>query len=116
MAIECKLLDFVINDSGDFKIQMFGIDESRNTYSITIKNYMPFVYIRVGDNWQNAMCDDFMNHLKNSEIGSIKSSYQYVNQYKVVEHKALYGFDGGKYHKFIQIFCKNMNVDLEKTK
>jgi DNA polymerase elongation subunit (family B) len=108
MAIECKLIDFVVNDSEEFRIQMFGIDENRNTYSITIKDYMPFIYIRVGDNWMNAICDEFMDHLKNSEITSIKNAYQYVVQYKMVERKALYGFDGGKYHKFIQIYCKNM--------
>lgn len=108
MTIECKLLDFVVNDSDEFRIQMFGIDEKRNTYSITIKDYMPFVYIRVGDNWPNSVGDDFMEHLKNGENTSIKNTYQYVHQYKMIEKKALYGFDGGKYHKFIQIYCKNM--------
>jgi DNA polymerase elongation subunit (family B) len=106
MAIECKLLDFVVNDSDEFKIQMFGIDESRNTYSITIKDYMPFVYVRVSDQWPQAICDEFMNHLK--EHDNTKNAYQFVEDYKVIERKALYGFDGGKMHKFIQIFCKNM--------
>ena len=45
MAIECKLVDFVVNDSDEFRIQMFGVDDQRNSYSITIKNYMPFAKI-----------------------------------------------------------------------
>jgi DNA polymerase elongation subunit (family B) len=108
MTIECKLIDFVVNDSEEFSIQMFGIDEKRNTYSITIKDYLPFVYIRVGDTWLNSVCDEYMEHLKNHDNASIKMSYKYVDNYKIVERKKLYGFDGGKYHKFIQINCKNM--------
>ena len=108
MTIECKLVDFVVNDSDEFRIQMFGIDEQRNSYSITIKNYTPFVYLRVGDNWTAVICDEFMKHLMNHETGNIKANYKFVDKYKMVTQKALYGFDGGKYHKFIQIFCKNL--------
>jgi len=104
--MECKLIDFVVSDKEQFVIQMFGIDEKRTTYSITVHDFHPFVYIRVGDDWNKTKGDRFMEHLKESEL--TKQSYKMVYHYELVEQKTLYGFDGGKLHKFIYISCQNM--------
>ena len=62
--LECKLFDFHVNEKDQFQIQMFGIDQNRNTYSITVNDFNPFIYIRVGNRWTQNDCDLFIDHLK----------------------------------------------------
>jgi DNA polymerase elongation subunit (family B) len=104
--MECKLIDFVVSDKEQFTIQMFGIDEQRVTYSILVYDFHPFVYLRVGDDWSKTKGDRFMDHLKSYD--TTKMAYRYVYHYEMVEQKTLYGFDGGKLHKFMYISCHNM--------
>jgi DNA polymerase elongation subunit (family B) len=85
---------------------MFGIDEKRTTYSITVHDFHPFVYIRVGDDWNKTKGDRFMAYLQENEI--TKYTCKFVYHYELVEQKTLYGFDGGKLHKFLYISCQNM--------
>jgi len=106
--MECKLIDFNVSDKDEFSIQMFGIDELRNTYSISIYDYTPFIYIRVANNWTTSNCDEFIEHLKTHENNAIKYNFKTIVSYEMVSKKTLYGFDGGKYHKFIHIKSKNM--------
>ena len=40
-------------DNATFVIQMFGIDEKGETYSISVDDFYPFFYIRVSDLWEN---------------------------------------------------------------
>ena len=56
ISYEVKLIDFVASDyaSEDFVIQMFGINEFRKTFSITVEDFEPFVYIKVGNNWKQS--------------------------------------------------------------
>ena len=53
MSISLRLVDFNIkNDKEDeFKIQMFGLNEDGETYSIIVKDFTPFFYVKVGKNW-----------------------------------------------------------------
>ena len=105
-SIECKLFDFVINEKDNFQIQMFGIDENRNTYSITVNDFNPFIYIKVGDKWNKQDGEDFIDHLKkHPDFGHQAKS---IISYEMIKKKSLYGFDGGKYYNFIFISCKNM--------
>ena len=109
-AIECKLVDFVVNEYFDsFQIQMFGIDEKRNTYSILVKNYLPFVYIRLSPTWTQSTCEEFISFLKKNENPNIKRASQHIVSYEIIKKKSLYGFDGGKYHKFLFIKAKTMS-------
>ncbi len=104
--MECKLIDFVVSDRDQFTIQMFGIDETRTTYSITVHDFHPFVYVRVGDQWNKTKADRFMEHLQENEI--TRASYKSVYHYELVQQKTLYGFDGGKLYNFLYISCHNM--------
>ena len=104
--LECKLFDFHVNEKDHFQIQMFGIDQERNTYSITVNDFNPFIYIRVGNRWTQNDCDLFIDHLKtHSDIGFQAKN---IIKYELIKKKSLYGFDGGKQYNFIFISCKNM--------
>jgi hypothetical protein len=104
--LECKLFDFHVNEKDHFQIQMFGIDQNRNTYSITVNDFNPFIYIRVGNRWTANDCDLFIEHLKSHpDIGHQAKN---IIKYELIKKKSLYGFDGGKKYNFIFISCKNM--------
>jgi len=107
MAIRCKLIDFVISETDQFKIQMFGINDKRETFSITVYDFKPFVYIKVGSSWSKSKCDEFIEHLKG--LSDFKYVANHIVSYELVQRKKLYGFDGGKYYNFICIYCKNMS-------
>ena len=106
MSIRCKLIDFVVSETDKFKIQMFGINDKRETFSITVNDFKPFVYVKVGTHWSKSECDEFIDHLKK------KPEFKYIANniisYELVQRKKLYGFDGGKYYNFICIYSKNM--------
>jgi DNA polymerase elongation subunit (family B) len=92
-------------DEAVFSIQMFGISETGRTCSIIATDFEPFFYIKVNDSWTEETKRAFISHIK-SKIGkyyedSICSSH-------LVEQKKLYGFDGGKNHKFVSIYFKNI--------
>ena len=107
MTIRCKLIDFVVNDSDQFKIQMFGINSKRETFAITVNDFMPFVYVKVGATWNKSKCGEFIDHLKS--LQGFNYVAKHIVSYELVSRKKLYGFDGGKYYNFICIYCRNMS-------
>ena len=115
-----KLLDFRIFDQADdketssdneslggrkpqidekrFKIQMFGINEKGETFSVLINDNQPFFYIKVENDWNTDMKVEFLNHIK-MKIGRYYQDS--ISECKLIERNKLFGFDGGKKHKFI---------------
>ena len=117
-----RLVDFNIynaNDSSDdepkscykddkqFIIQMFGLDESGKTYSLTVEGFKPFFYIMVDDSWTISMKDAFISRLK-VKVG--RYYQESITNCKLIKRKKLYGFDGGKEHKFLFIEFANMGA------
>jgi DNA polymerase elongation subunit (family B) len=97
----------VYKDTNNFVIQMFGVDENGKTYSLTAEGYKPFFYVMVNDKWSIQMKEDFLAHLK----GKMGKYYQdSITECKIIKRKKLYGFDGGKEHKFIFIEFANLNA------
>jgi hypothetical protein len=97
-------------DANEFRIQMFGINEQGETCSIFVDDYHPFFYVKVADHWTNATKSAFIRDIKKN----IKSRY-YENSIltekcEIVEKRKLYGFDGGKNHKFVLLVFKNTTV------
>lgn len=91
-----------------FHIQMFGINESGETASITITDYNPFFYVKVGDNWKDQHAYEFLEHIKQFE--EIRRMASAILSIKLVDRKKLYGFTGGKTHKFVMIEFKNIRT------
>ena len=75
---------------------MFGVDEQGKTYSLTAEGFRPFFYLLVSDKWKKKEKENFLRHL-NSILGKKDS----ITRCKLIHRKKLYGFDGGKDHKFI---------------
>ena len=107
MAIRCKLVDFVTNETEQFTIQMFGINVNHETFSITVTDFNPFIYIKVGSRWTINNCHEFMDHLKT--LDGFNYVIKHVVSYELIQKKSLYGFDAGKYYNFMYISCKNMS-------
>ena len=99
-------------DRNEFTIQIFGINENRETCSIVVEQFKPFFYIKVGDNWNFKLKEEFVSHLK-CKMGPYYEN-SLINS-KLIKKKKLYGFDGGKFYKFIKLEFENIQA-LNKVK
>lgn len=91
-------------DTKRFVIQMFGINEKGETFCLFVNDYKPFFYIKVGDDWTIERKSEFLNHLK-TKMGKYYENS--ICECKIINRKKLYGFDGGKEHKFILLKFNN---------
>ena len=97
----------VYKDTNAFVIQMFGADENGKTYSLIAEGFKPFFYVMVNDKWTIPMKESFLAHLKDKMGKYYKDS---ITECKIIKRKKLYGFDGGKEHKFIFLEFANLNA------
>ena len=95
-------------------IQMFGLNEKGETCAIFVRDYQPFFYIKVGDEWTIPQKGAFISHLK-EKVGRFYENSILDVESKLIKRKKLYGFDGGKEHKFILIKFKNV-ATMNKVK
>jgi DNA polymerase elongation subunit (family B) len=94
-----------------FHIQMFGLNETGDTCSITITDFHPFFYIQVANSWEQHDAEELLEHIK-VKVGYFKTS---ILSIKIVDYNKLYGFTGGKKSRFAMIQFKNMAA-FNKTK
>jgi DNA polymerase elongation subunit (family B) len=99
-------------DMKRFVIQMFGINEKGETFSLFVKDYKPFFYVKVGEDWTLGHKDEFLNHVK-TKVGKYYENS--ICECKIIKRKKLYGFDGGKEHKFV-LFKFNNTIVMNKVK
>ncbi len=92
-------------DNSLFMIQMFGLNEKGETCSIIVEDFKPFFYVMVSDNWNTYTKDCFLNFIKN-KIGKYYENS--ITDCIIIKRKKLYGFDGGKEHKFIKLEFNSM--------
>jgi DNA polymerase elongation subunit (family B) len=97
----------VRKDSTNFIIQIFGVNEKGETCSIIAEDYKPFFYVLVNDSWTIKTKDDFLAHIKD-KIG--KYYEKSITECIIIKRKKLYGFDGGKEHKFIKFEFSSMSA------
>ena len=94
-------------DDQIFVIQMFGVNEKGETCCLYINDFQPFFFIKVGDNWSDYDAKSFINDMKKNVQKKYNDS---IVSYQLIERQKLYGFSGGKNHKFVQIFFKNSSA------
>ena len=92
-------------DNSTFTIQMFGINENGETCSIIVEDYKPFFYVKVDESWNKMTKLSFLNHIK-TKMGAFYENS--IVDCRLIERKKLYGFDGGKKHRFIMFKFSNM--------
>jgi DNA polymerase elongation subunit (family B) len=94
-------------DTNKFVIQMFGINELGDSCSILVEDFKPFFYVKVGDNWTQQTKELFLVFIK-KKLG--KYYEKSISDCKIIKRKKLYGFDGGKEHKFIMFQFTNLQA------
>jgi len=95
------------HDEMKFCIQMFGINENRETCSIFIEDFKPFFYVKVGENWTEQTKTKFLGQI----VKLIGNYYaKSICECELVYQKKLYGFDGGKTYPFVKFVFENTNV------
>jgi DNA polymerase elongation subunit (family B) len=100
MHPEVRLFDFHLPQEDGFTIQMFGINECGETYSICIPDYKPCFYCKVSSSFSKtnkyALLDMFQSKIKDEIEGVL------------VQRKKLDGFDGQKEHSFLCLKFQSM--------
>ena len=92
-------------DNSLFMIQMFGLNEKGETCSIIVEDFKPFFYVLVNDKWNTYTKDCFLNFIKNKMGKYYENS---ITDCIIIKRRKLYGFDGGKEHKFIKFEFNSM--------
>jgi|UniRef100_A0A6C0IPB5 DNA polymerase elongation subunit (family B) len=113
---------FNANKTNTFLIQMFGINEKGDSCCLFVKDYLPFFFIKVADHWDKYIVKKFMLDLKNRSHHEYKDPrflsktvYSNIVSCELVEHEKLYGFSGGKQHKFMKMSFTNF-TSMNKVK
>jgi DNA polymerase elongation subunit (family B) len=94
-------------DTTSFIIQMFGVNEIGKTCSILIEDFRPFFYVMVNDSWTIQVKDVFLADIK-SKMGKYYDNS--ITECIIIKRKKLYGFDGGKEHKFIKLEFNSLSA------
>ena len=94
-----------VKNNDQMTIQMFGVNEKGETFCIYIPDYQPFFYIKVADNWTERQMNELLQEIRHNIDKRYKDCV--LNMEFVQQHK-LYGFSGGKKHKFIKITFQNV--------
>ena len=104
--MEVRLFDFqTVNrrddtptDSNTFTIQMFGINEEGNTFSIEVRDFKPYFYCLVPSNFTTGDKTRFLDHIK-QKIGNYYA--ESITDCVLIKRKKLDGFDAQSNHLFI---------------
>ena len=99
-------------DESQFVIQMFGLNEAGETFSLFVKDFQPFFFIKVGNSWTQSSVNGLLAEIK-QRVGKYYENS--VVSAKLVEYNKLYGFTGGKLDKFAHFVFKN-TATMNKVK
>ena len=95
-----------------YMVQLFGLDENRNTYSVFVEGFQPYFYIKIDAfkaGFRVSMFEDWLE----KRLGERYSSG--IENVTSEKHKKLYGFDAGTQHCFLKLSFSNMD-SYHKTK
>ena len=88
-----------INKCYKFIINIFGIDEERNTYSLIVNDFKPYFFCKCPNNWKESDKKNFVNWLNKK-----KDIHINILNSKLIKSKKLYGFDNNTLYNFIQLY------------
>ena len=119
MSVSFRLLSFDSSDRIEeidgkkqkaFGIQMFGVNEHGKTACIQVKDYTPFFYVKVGDEWTDNERVQFAE-----QVGMSIGDETAILSTQLIQRKKLYGFDGGKQYNFMQFNFRH-ETGMKKAK
>jgi DNA polymerase elongation subunit (family B) len=119
MSVSFRLLSFDSSDRIEeidgkkqkaFGIQMFGVNEQGKTACIQVKEYTPFFYVKVGDEWADNERVQFAE-----QVGMSIGDETAILSTELIQRKKLYGFDGGKKYNFMQFNFRH-ETGMKKAK
>lgn len=100
----------------EFVIQMFGVNEKRETCCLFVRNYLPFFFIHVGDDWTEKDAKKFLLYLQNPSQSNLdKISGESIVSVTLIDRAPLYGFAAGRTSKFVEIRFFNL-TGFNRTK
>jgi DNA polymerase elongation subunit (family B) len=90
-------------DNNSFIIQMFGINEYGETCSVFVKDFNPFFYIKVAEDWTQNNANILLIFLR-SKLNSYHSLS--LLGAELCYNKKLYDFSGDTSFKFVKLYFK----------
>jgi len=93
-------------DSQMFIIQMFGINEKGETFSIEVHDFKPYFYCLVPPHFTVTDKNMFVNHVK-QKVGNYYA--ESILECALIKRKKIDGFDAQSEHKFICFKFKGMS-------
>ena len=91
---------------------MFGINESGETCSITVRDFQPFFFIKGGTLWTQEHANKVLNSIR-QRVGAYHASA--VLSADLVRHQKLYGFTGGRTYPFVKLTFRTVTT-MNKVK
>jgi len=104
---EIKLYDIIVlsEQEEDYTIQLFGLNEKKESYCLFVQEFKPFFYIKVPSVFQIADKEDLLSFIKSK----IYKKYEDIEiEIKLIKRKQLYGFDGKQKYKFVCLTFQNI--------
>ena len=90
-----------------YTIRVYGRDEENNSVFLKIKNFKPYFYIEISNNWGDNNIMRLINHLKYSVPKYLINGF---DTYEIEEKHNFYGFTNYAKFKFIKLIFFNINT------
>lgn len=104
------------NECSFYTIKIFGATEEGHSITCNVKNFTPFFYVKVPDNWTKQKVKLFIEDLFNSTTSRYGKPYADIKKFRsnIIDVKCLiqikkdfYGFRGDKEFKFLRLTFNN---------
>ena len=128
-TLDAKLLSFNSYDeqigeesfmctNKEYVVQMFGLNKEGEKICIKVRNFRPYFYIKIGEDWDIKIIGKLIRHLnksvkdtmKNKKINGMGYYEGGIVGYTTTKKKKLYGFNGGKLCRFLKLKFINEQV------
>lgn len=102
----------------EYVVQMFGLNKEGERICIKVRNFRPYFYIKIGEDWDIKIIGKLIRHLnksvkdtmKNKQIKGMGYYEGGIVGYTTTKKKKLYGFNGGKLCRFLKLKFINEQV------
>ncbi len=96
-----------------FCAKLFGMTINKESICVIIKNYKPYFYVEIPDEWSNNEIKILIDALKIIINRSRKMQEEHVveclEKYELIEAHKFYGFTNNKNFKYIKLTFSNIN-------